>query len=58
MDKRIGVRHIVAILGIIGFAALMALRSEISNITARSAVAAFAFMLGAISLIYFIKSRR
>jgi hypothetical protein len=49
---------ILAIVGIVGLAVLMGLRSEVSGVAARSVLSALAFACGAIALVCIIKARR
>jgi bacteriorhodopsin len=48
----------MALMGLVGFAVLMALRSEVSGMVARSALAALAFICAAMALAYISKAWR
>ncbi len=56
MDKSTWFR-IASGLGVIGLGVMMALRSEVSDVAARSVMAAVAFMFGAIALVLIGKAR-
>lgn len=57
MEKSTQLR-ILAIVGVVGLAVLMGLRSEVSGVAARGVLAALAFACGAIALVSIVKARR
>jgi len=48
----------MALMGLLGFALLMALRTEVSGMAARGALAALAFICAAMALVYIGKAWR